>query len=1484
MRTLYLLAFALLFSAAARTQDSWQQKSNYPAGIRIGAISFTIGDKAYIGTGSDDVVNHDDFWQYDPATDTWTQKADFGGGIRYFGAAFAVNGKGYSGLGLVGSYDWRRDIWEYDPVANTWTQKNDFPGQFRYAPVSFAIGSKGYIGTGNYRISPAYDAEYQNDFWEYDPGTDMWTRKADVPQQGRTNACGFSIGNKGYIGTGFYYYDTRLNDLWEYDPNTNIWTRKADIPATPRFGAQALSIDDKGYVMQGWYYSALSDTWEYDPASNSWTQKTSMPGTARNSGVAFSINHRGYIGLGSDAVGALQDMWQYSPRPVAPTSVRFEPNVVSTIAGNGNNGLINGAASQAQFNNPSDVACDTNGVIYVADKLNHCIRKISNGLVTVLAGTGNPGYVNGSTGAQFNAPTGIDVDPSGVIYVADQSNNRIRRIDPDGSTINLAGNGVAGFADGYASEAQFYGPSDVVLDKHRNVYVADRGNNRIRKIISGYVITLAGNGTQGITDGPGSEASFTNLNKMVIDRDGNIYVTELDGPIRKIQPDGTVSTVQVPGMFGFKYGIATDNQGDFYVTVLMDASNNHIDVFNPVFDFSGIVGNNNGYADGIGKYAQFDYGDGITYDKFGRLLVADVNNNRIRAVSVPGYHFTAKPGQVSASSPFVVSGNSLQGNINITVSNGFEISPDSGSSFTDNLYLTPGNGNILAIKLWVRMSSQTRGGDYHGKVTISSSGATEKSFSVSGYVQQPSVVFDRNFVTTYAGTLAPGRVDGSLETAQFNAPVDIATDQAGNNYLADASNHVIRKITPAGIVSTLAGNGTPGFADGNGVAAQFYYPSGVALDIYGNVYVADAGNQRIRKISPAGEVTTIAGDGIQGFADGSAASAHFSWPSDVAVDAMGNVFVADKFNNRIRKVGIDGVVSTFVGNGTGSSVDGVGTEATLYDPDKLVFDNRGYLYVTEFYGPLRIISPSAEVTSYFSDVFTGFHTGISVDSLGNIFVSTTINSDVNYVIRRLKNGGDAVFAGSTTGFANGASDTAKFRYVAGISLQSNGDILAADPGNNMIRRLGLPQLQFSTAAGNPSPSQYFSISAIDLTDNAQVIAPSGYQLALDPGGPYQAAVSVSHSAGEINSVKLYIRMTGAGGGGVYNGNVQLSSGSLPVQYLPVSGTIIDTVPPIITALGSLTLCNKASGQYVIPAITATDISGIKTATYTITGATGRSGQGYNASGAFNPGYSTIKWTVTDSSGNVAVAQTIVRVNTAINVSIPNVMPGILFGRPNTIYIGYGLQCVYLSATVTGGVRPPAGYKFQWSTGASTSYINVCGTTPGTYTYTVTVTDSLGCQATASKVINVVDVRCGPQNNKVLVCFTIFGRTSTQCYTPAQATLALLIGAQLGPCGSTLQSEPLTTAPKKAEAADWLNGQLLISPNPNNGNFTLQWKGVLPTEVRIYDQNGKPVYGKMINGSTKNQVLSIQCGPLASGMYIVQVIGKDGMLTGKMLVQ
>lgn len=281
--------------------DSWVNKANFGGTGRTVAVGFSIGNKGYIGTGTDG-SNKKDFWQYDPANDTWTQKADFGGTARSFAVGFSIGSKGYIGTGISGPSGFKNDFWEYDPATNAWTQKANFGGTARSAAVGFSIGNMGYIGMGT-------DGTNKSDFWQYDPTNNSWTQKANFGGTARFAAVGFSLGGKGYLGTGFDGVSNK-NDFWEYDPATNGWIQKANFGGGPRANAVGFSVGAKGYIATGQDGGHKNDVWEYDPASNSWMQQDNFGGTARNGAVAFAIGSKTYIGTGYDGTYK-KDLWEY---------------------------------------------------------------------------------------------------------------------------------------------------------------------------------------------------------------------------------------------------------------------------------------------------------------------------------------------------------------------------------------------------------------------------------------------------------------------------------------------------------------------------------------------------------------------------------------------------------------------------------------------------------------------------------------------------------------------------------------------------------------------------------------------------------------------------------------------------------------------------------------------------------------------------------------------------------------------------------------------------------------------------------------------------------------------------------------------------------------------------------------------------------------------------------------------------------------------
>jgi streptogramin lyase len=325
--------------------------------------------------------------------------------------------------------------------------------------------------------------------------------------------------------------------------------------------------------------------------------------------------------------------------------------------------------------------------------------------------------------------------------------------------------------------------------------------------------------------------------------------------------------------------------------------------------------------------------------------------------------------------------------------------------------------------------------------------------------------------TTLAGLPGSGDyTDGTGSAARFNGPRGMAVDSTGNIYVGDTGNDTIRKVTPAGVVTTLAGApGNYGGADGTGSDAQFFSPRGVAVDRAGIVYVADTYNNTIRKVSPAGVVTTLAGKpASQGSTDGTGSEARFTYPSGVAVDSAGNVYVADTSNNTIRKVTPAGVVTTLAGHaGIQGSEDGTGSAARFLQPTDVAVDSAGNVYVADFYSDaIRKVTPAGVVTTLAGQAGiqgsadgTGRDAqfrdpwGVAVDGTGNVYVTDYGNSTIRKVTPE---GVVTTLAGGNNSSADGTGSGAGFNGPEGVAVDSTGNLYVADTGNYTIRR-GYPE-------------------------------------------------------------------------------------------------------------------------------------------------------------------------------------------------------------------------------------------------------------------------------------------------------------------------------------------------------------------------------------------------------------------------------------------
>ena len=322
----------------------------------------------------------------------------------------------------------------------------------------------------------------------------------------------------------------------------------------------------------------------------------------------------------------------------------------------------------------------------------------------------------------------------------------------------------------------------------------------------------------------------------------------------------------------------------------------------------------------------------------------------------------------------------------------------------------------------------------------------------------------QGIVTTLAGSSTYGYADGTGSAARFNAPAGVAVDSSGTVYVADYGDQRIRKISSAGVVTTLAGSGMYGFADGTGAAAQFKNPEGVAVDSSGTVYVADLGNQRIRKITPAGVVTTLAGSGVAGFADGTGVAAQFYAPASVAVDSSGTVYVGDTYNNRIRKITPAGVVTTLAGSGIQGFADGTGSVAQFAHPRGVVVDSAGTVYVADTSNHrIRKISSAGVVTTLAGAGTSGFADGteaaaqfnlpfgVAVDPSGTVYVADRNNNR----IRTISSAGVVTtLAGSgVAAFADGTGSAARFYYPFGVAVDSSGTVYVGDSSNYRVRKI-----------------------------------------------------------------------------------------------------------------------------------------------------------------------------------------------------------------------------------------------------------------------------------------------------------------------------------------------------------------------------------------------------------------------------------------------
>ncbi len=685
-----------------------------------------------------------------------------------------------------------------------------------------------------------------------------------------------------------------------------------------------------------------------------------------------------------------------------------------------------------------------------------CVAQGQQYSITTIAGGAPPATPVSATGISIGQPRRLAADSAGNIYFT--SGNCVFEITAAGSLVLVAGTSRPGFSgdSGPAVNAQLNLPVGLAVDSSGNVYIADSLNNRIRVVnSSGIINTFAGTGAIGYAGavgdaGQANQAQLYLPGGVAVDKNGNVYIADTGHSlIREVTSDGNINSITGNGFGGYigdsepaitgqvnrPQDVAVDSSGNVYIA---DTGNSAIRIiYGPK---TTLVNSTGGSLAGILNTFAGDYAVGYTGDS-GLAYKASLTSPSSVAVDPSGNVYFTEPynGTIRQVNP--------NGLINTIVGLGVMGFSGDGGIASKALLNTP---------MGVATDSQ-------GNLYIADT-ANNRIRKVAGFAGNIST-YAGNGVLSYSGD------GGAAVKAQFNTPQGVAVDSSGNFYVADSANNVVRKVTPGGVVSNFAGNGTSGFGGDNGAAtgAQLNSPHTVAVDSSGNVYIADTGNARIRKVS-GGVIATIAGSGTVGFSGdgGSGTSAQLNSPTAVAVDSAGNVYIADFGNNAVRKLSSGGTISTVAGNSRqGYSGDGgAGTQAQLNGPQGVAVDSAGNVYIADTLnnrvrkltgGNIQTVAGigipgNAGDGGPAASAQLAAPTGIAVDSSGSIYVS---NGSSN--VRKIYPSGpiSTIAGANALGYSGdgGLALNATFNGALGLAVDSAGNVYVADSGNNAIRQL-----------------------------------------------------------------------------------------------------------------------------------------------------------------------------------------------------------------------------------------------------------------------------------------------------------------------------------------------------------------------------------------------------------------------------------------------